>query len=103
MVLVTFLCCCLKSSFFLSNHASLAPHDAFFCSISAWAANNPGPVTSPLYVQVDHYQKQGVQGFKILYWLSSCDDKDNDKDKDKDKILCIIGAEYFSGVNIFQE
>ena len=43
------------------------------------------------------YQKQGVQGFKILYWLSSCDDKD------KDKILCIIGAEYFSGVNIFQE
>ena len=47
------------------------------------------------------YQKQRVQalnqGFKILYWLSSCDDKD------KDKILCIIGAEYFSGVNIFQE
>jgi len=45
------------------------------------------------------YQKQGVEGFKILYWLSSCDDKD----KDKDKILCTIGAEYFSGVNIFQE
>ena len=37
------------------------------------------------------YQKQGVQGFKILYWLSSCDDKD----KDKDTILCIIRAEYF--------
>ena len=42
------------------------------------------------------YQKQGVQGFKILYWLSSCDDKD------KDTILCIIRAEYFSGVNIFR-
>ena len=27
------------------------------------------------------FQKQGVQGFKILYWLSSCDDKDKDKDK----------------------
>ena len=27
------------------------------------------------------YQKQGVQGFKILYWLSSCDDKNKDKDK----------------------
>ena len=38
---------------------------------------------------------QGVQGFKILYWLSSCDDKD------KDTILWIIRAEYFSGVNIF--
>ena len=24
------------------------------------------------------YQKQGVQGFKILYWLSSFDDKDKD-------------------------
>ena len=43
------------------------------------------------------YQKQGVQGFEILYWLSACDDKD------KDTILCIIRAEYFSGVNIFQE
>ena len=27
------------------------------------------------------FQKQGVQGFKILYWVSSCDDKDKDKDK----------------------
>ena len=27
------------------------------------------------------FQKQGVKGFKILYWLSSCDDKDKDKDK----------------------
>ena len=43
------------------------------------------------------YQKQGVQGFEILYWLSACDDKD------KDTLLCIIRAEYFSGVNIFQE
>ena len=43
------------------------------------------------------YQKQVVQGFRILYWLSSCDDKD------KDKILCIIRAEYFSGLNILQE
>ena len=24
------------------------------------------------------FQKQGVQGFKILYWLSSFDDKDKD-------------------------
>ena len=39
---------------------------------------------------------EGVQGFKILYWLSSCDDKD------KDKILCIFRGEYFSGVNVFQ-
>ena len=37
------------------------------------------------------FQKQGVQGFKILYWLSSCDDKD------KDKILGIFRGEYFSG------
>ena len=35
------------------------------------------------------YQKQGVQGFKILYWLSSCDDLD--KDKDRNPILCILG------------
>ena len=42
------------------------------------------------------YQKQGLQGFKILYWLSSCEDKD------KDMISCIIRAEYFSGVKIFQ-
>ena len=41
------------------------------------------------------YQKQGVQGFKTLYWLSSCDGKDT--------ILCIIVAEYFPGGNIFQE
>ena len=26
------------------------------------------------------FQKQGVQGFKISYWLSSFDDKDKDKD-----------------------
>ena len=32
------------------------------------------------------FQKQGVQRFKILYWLSSCDDKD----KDRDTILCIF-------------
>ena len=25
-----------------------------------------------------YFQKQGVQGFKILYWLSSFDDKDKD-------------------------
>ena len=25
------------------------------------------------------YQNHGVQGFKISYWLSSCDDKDKDK------------------------
>ena len=31
------------------------------------------------------YQQQGVQGFSILYWLSSYDDKDKDKNKDKDK------------------
>ena len=43
------------------------------------------------------YQKQGVQGFEILYWLSSCDDKD------KDKILGIFRGEYFSEVNIFQK
>ena len=54
------------------------------------------------YCNVWHiFQKPGVQGFKILYWLSSCDDKDKDKDKDKDTILCIIMAEYFPGVNIF--
>ena len=34
----------------------------------------------------------GVKGFQILYWLSSCDDKD------KDKILCNVGAEYFTRV-----
>ena len=39
-------------------------------------------------------KKKEVQGFKILYWLSSCDDKDKDKDKDKVNI--------FSGVNISQ-
>ena len=43
------------------------------------------------------FRKQGVQGFKILYWLSSCDDTE----KDKNPILCIIRGEYFSGVNIF--
>ena len=37
----------------------------------------------------------GVQGFKILYWLSSCDGKD------KDPILCIIRVEYFSGGEYF--
>ena len=48
------------------------------------------------------------QGFKILYWLSSCDDKNKDKDKvkdkdkDKDTFLLIFRGEYFSGVNIFQ-
>ena len=30
------------------------------------------------------YPKQGVQGFKISYWLYSYEDKD----KDKDPILC---------------
>ena len=44
------------------------------------------------------FRKQGVQGFTILYWLSSCDNTD----KDKNSILCIIRGEYFSGVNIFQ-
>ena len=50
------------------------------------------------------FQKQGVQGFRILYWFSSCDDKDRDKDKDKgkDTILCILRGECFSGVNVFQ-
>ena len=41
-------------------------------------------------------RKQGVKGFKILYWLSSCDDKD------KDKILCSVGAEYFTRVIFFK-
>ena len=36
--------------------------------------------------------KAGVKGFQILYWLSSCDDKD------KDKILCNVGAECFTRV-----
>ena len=44
------------------------------------------------------FHKQGVQGFKILYWLSSCDDTD----KDRNPILCIIRGEYFSGLNICQ-
>ena len=39
------------------------------------------------------FHKQGVQEFKILNWLSSCEDKDKDKEKDKDTIL---------GLNIFQ-
>ena len=54
-----------------------------------------------------YYSKAGVQGFEILYWLSSCDDKD----KDKETNLCILGVnifqggiffryEHFSGVNI---
>ena len=52
------------------------------------------------------FSKQGVQGFKILYWLSSCDDKDKDKDKDKvrdkdkvkekDKVLPRPNVCYFS-------
>ena len=42
------------------------------------------------------FHKQGFQGFKILYMLSSCDDTD------KDTILCIIRGEYFFGVNISQ-
>ena len=42
------------------------------------------------------FSKAGVQGFKILYWLSSCDDKDNDS------ILYISRCEYYSGVNVFQ-
>ena len=33
------------------------------------------------------FQKQGVQGFKILYWLSSCDDKDKDNGNDRDEYL----------------
>ena len=37
------------------------------------------------------FHKQGVQGFKILYWLSSCDDTD----KDKNPMLCIIRDENF--------
>ena len=55
-----------------------------------------------------YYSKAGVQGFEILYWLSSCDDKD----KDKETNLCILGVnifqggiffryEHFSGVNIW--
>ena len=43
-------------------------------------------------------QKQGVQGFKILSWLSSCDDTD----KDKHPILCMFRGEYFLGGNIFR-
>ena len=39
-------CQCIKT---LSFH-----WHSFICSISAWAANNPSPVTSPLYVQVGH-------------------------------------------------
>ena len=44
------------------------------------------------------YQKQGVPGFKILYWTSSCDDKD----KNEDLLLFIIRADYFSGAKIFR-
>ena len=36
------------------------------------------------------FQRQGFQGFKILYWLSSCDDKD------KPPILCIFRGKKFS-------
>ena len=37
----------------------------------------------------------GVQGFKILYWLSSCDDKDKDKDnKSKTKAKCFQDPMY---------
>ena len=39
------------------------------------------------------FHKQGVQGFTILYWLSSCDDTD----KDKTPIFYAL-----LGVNIFQ-
>ena len=38
------------------------------------------------------YQKQGVPVFKILYWLSPCDDKDKDKDKDKELYLSKAGG-----------
>ena len=67
------------------------------------------------------FQKQGVQGFKILYWLSSCDDKDKDM-VDMDMMdnwtwtwwtptwwtptwwteWIFFRGVYFSGVNIFQ-
>ena len=40
-----------------------------------------------------YYSKAGVQGFEILYWLSSCDDKD----KDKETNLCILGVNIFQG------
>ena len=45
------------------------------------------------------FQKQGVQGFKILYWLSSFDDKDKDMDMvdmdmmDMDKVFRSIFKE----------
>ena len=52
------------------------------------------------------YQKQGVQGFKILYWLSSCDDKNKDKvkdkDKDKDKAQCMLFSIQKQGVQGFK-
>ena len=43
----------------------------------------------PMYAIL--FQKQGVQGFKIFYWLSSCDDTD----KDKNPIL--LGVYIFQG------
>ena len=50
------------------------------------------------------FQKQGVQGFKILYWLSSCDDKNKDKvkdkDKDKDKAQCMLYLSKAGGSRI---
>ena len=48
-----------------------------------------------------YLSKAGVQGFKILYWLSSCDDKDKDKDG-QTQTQTQTQSEYFSGVNISQ-
>ena len=39
------------------------------------------------------FHKQGVQGFTILYWLSSCDDTD----KDKTQFYALLGVNIFQG------
>ena len=52
------------------------------------------------------FQKQGVQGFKILYWLSSYDDKDKDKDTnmvDTDMVdTDMVDTNMVDTVGIFQ-
>ena len=55
-------------------------------------------IDSVLIFSKKKFKIRGSLGFKILFWLSSCDGKD----KDKDKVLCILGVNIFSGVNVFQ-
>ena len=50
-------------------------------------------IDSVLIFSKKKFKSRGSLGFKILFWLSSCDDKD----KDKDKILCILGVNIFQG------